>query len=159
MTAESDDLCCSPFDPAPWNEREITWSRRKFVKDHVRSLLHIPLNFPAVMKRNMALITAANAGEEPLLVLSDEKSLWGADVYIGVSKEVPGAEMETLSGTFLSKVFEGPFRNMRVWMSEMKGFVTARGKEIKQLYCYYTTCPKCAEKYGKNYVVILARVA
>ncbi len=23
---------------------------------------------------------------------------------------------------------------------------------------YYTTCPKCAKKYGKNYVVILAQV-
>jgi len=23
---------------------------------------------------------------------------------------------------------------------------------------YYTTCPKCAEAYGKNYVVLLAEV-
>jgi hypothetical protein len=23
---------------------------------------------------------------------------------------------------------------------------------------WYTTCPKCAQKYGKNYVVIIAQV-
>jgi hypothetical protein len=23
---------------------------------------------------------------------------------------------------------------------------------------WYTTCPKCAKKYGKNYVVILAEI-
>jgi len=26
------------------------------------------------------------------------------------------------------------------------------------MYFFYTTCPKCAKKYGKNYVVILAEV-
>ena len=25
-------------------------------------------------------------------------------------------------------------------------------------YMWYTTCPKCAKKYGKNYVVILSEV-
>lgn len=27
-----------------------------------------------------------------------------------------------------------------------------------RLYVFYTTCPKCAREYGKNYVVILAEV-
>jgi len=26
------------------------------------------------------------------------------------------------------------------------------------MYFFYTTCPKCAEFYGKNYTVILAKV-
>jgi len=28
----------------------------------------------------------------------------------------------------------------------------------RKLYFFYTTCPRCAQKYGKNYVVILAQV-
>jgi len=90
--------------------------------------------------------------------LSDENSLWGADVYISVGREVPGAENVAISGTFLSKVFEGPYQNVRKWIQEMNGFVASRGKQIKRLFCYYTTCPKCAKKYGKNYVVILVHV-
>jgi hypothetical protein len=65
--------------------------------------------------------------------------------------------MASISGTFLSKVFEGPFRDMRKWTEEMKNFVQSKDKAIEKLYFFYTTCPKCAKKYGKNYVVILAQ--
>jgi len=92
------------------------------------------------------------------VILSDENSLWGADVYIEVAKAVPGANMATLSGTFLSKVFEGPYQNVRKWVVEMSDFVRGKGKETRKLYFYYTTCPTCAKKYGKNYVAILAQI-
>jgi len=91
-------------------------------------------------------------------MLSDENSLWGSDVYIAVTKEVPQAEMTKISGTFLTKVFEGPYKNAGKWVKEMKAYGNAKGREIKKMYFFYTTCPKCAKVYGKNYVVILAEV-
>jgi hypothetical protein len=124
----------------------------------VRSFLHIPLNFGSVMKRSMAAIESAGAVADKMMVLADENSLWGADVYIAIAKEVPGTHSAVLSGTFLTKVFEGPYRDMRKWIAEMKAFVKSKGKGLKTLYFFYTTCPKCAKKYGRNYVVILARV-
>ncbi len=45
------------------------------------------------------------------------------------------------------------------WAKEMTSYVSEKGHTIKQLYFYYTTCPKCAKAYGKNYVVLLAQVA
>jgi hypothetical protein len=45
--------CCPRFDPGPWDERELTWTDRKFVKERVRSFLHIPFNFGSVMQRNI----------------------------------------------------------------------------------------------------------
>ena len=66
--------------------------------------------------------------------------------------------MASISGTFLCKVFEGPYRNMRKWIEEMKAFVLSKGRSLQKLYFFYTTCPKCAKKYGRNYVVILAQV-
>jgi hypothetical protein len=158
MNADPAVECCPRFDPEPWDAKTLTWDSRRFVKDRVRSFLHIPLNFGAVMKRNVGAINAADAHPETMVVLSDENSLWGADVYIEVTKDIPGAEMATLSGTFLSKVFEGPYKNMRNWIEEMKGYLREQGKESDQLYFFYTTCPKCAKKYGKNYVAILARI-
>jgi hypothetical protein len=91
-------------------------------------------------------------------MLTDEKSLWGSDIYIDVTKDVPGAEMATISGTFLTKVFEGPYKDIGKWLKEMQEFVKSRGKETKKLYFSYTTCPKCAKAYGKNYVVLFAQV-
>lgn len=158
MTAVSESECCPRFDPIPWQGAEIHWENKLFVRDHVTSFLHIPLNFGAVMTRSMKRVEAAGAKTAQNLVVTEEKSLWGADVYIEVSKEVPGAQMATLSGSFLTQVFEGPFGQMRSWIKQMTEFVTAKGKKVQQLLFYYTTCPKCARKYGKNYVVILARV-
>ena len=34
-----------------------------------------------------------------------------------------------------------------------KELATEKGVEVKKIYLYYTTCPKCAQKWGKNYVV------
>ena len=89
----SETGCCPRFEPAPWDEKEITWQDKLFLKDHVRSFLHIPLNMDKIMVKNMERIKEANALAPEPLMLTDEKSLWGADIYIAVSKEVPGSEM------------------------------------------------------------------
>lgn len=150
--------CCDIFDPAPWQEKEITWTDKLFVKDHVVSFLHMPLNMGQVITKNMALIEKANAKAPCQLMLTDEKSLWGADIYIDAAKEVPGARMATISGTFLAKVFEGPYQNAGIWMKEMEEYVKNKGKQTKKMYFSYTTCPKCAKAYGKNYVVLFAQI-
>jgi hypothetical protein len=158
MSGKSMDQCCPKFDPEPWDGKELQWTGKRFVKDRVRSFLHVPLTFGAVVKKNMAVIEEADASPQTIVVLSDENSLWGADVYIEVAKDIPGAKMATISGTFLSKVFEGPYQNMRTWIHEMKRFVQSKGRNLQRLYFFYTTCPKCAKKYGKNHVAILAQV-
>lgn len=150
--------CCEPFDPAPWQEKEIVWKDKLFVKDHVDSFLHIPLNMGSKVMKNMKLIEDAGAKAQHQLMLTDEKSIWGADIYIDVTREVPGAEMARISGIFLSKVFEGPYQSAGKWAQDMEGFVKSRGKEIRKLYFSYTTCPKCAKAYGKNYVVLFAKI-
>jgi len=150
--------CCEPFNPEPWQDREITWKDKIFVKDHITSFLHIPLNMGQKVINNMELIEKANAQAPHQLMLTDEKSFWGADIYIDVSKEVPGVQMTTLSGSYLTKVFEGPYSNAGKWAQEMKEYVDNKGKNLKKLYFSYTTCPKCAKAYGKNYVVLFAQI-
>lgn len=150
--------CCPRFNPEPWQEKEVFWQDRLFLKDRVKNVFHIPLDFNQVMVKDMEKIKSAGALADEPLMLSDESSPWGADIYIAVSRDVPGAEMARISGTFLSKVFEGQYKDMKKWISEMAGFVKSRGKETKKLYFFYTTCPKCAKFYGKNYVVILAQI-
>lgn len=150
--------CCPRFDPAPWQERTIALDGKRFVKDRVRSILHVPLNFGAVMARNMAAIQQAGAAAPDMLLLSDENSPWGADVYLEVAKDVPGAEMASIPGTFLAQAYEGPYRDMGKWIADMKKRIEARGQALKKLYFYYTTCPKCAKKYGQNHVVLFAQI-
>ncbi|MFH0954735.1 MAG: hydrolase [Candidatus Micrarchaeota archaeon] len=154
----SETGCCPRFNPIPWDEKEIVFKNRLFLKDHYRSFLHIPLGFGKLMVKNIELIQKAGATAPEPLMLCDEKSMWGSDVYIAVSKPVPGVKMEKISGTFLSKAFEGNYGDMGKWTKEMQSFVKSRGKEAQKTYFFYTTCPACAKHYGKNYTVILAKV-
>jgi len=150
--------CCPRFNPEPWEDKEITWKDKLFIKDHVRSILHIPINMGKVMVKDMTMIKEADALLPEPLMLSDEKSLWGSDLYIAVSKEVPEAQTAKISGTFLTKVFEGPYKNMGKWVKEMQAHVKSKGKEMGKVYFFYTTCPSCAKYYGENYTVLLAEV-
>ncbi len=150
--------CCPEGYPDPWHEKEVDWHEKPFVKGRVRSFLHIPLNFGGVLARNVRLMEGADALPEEVLVMSDENSLWGADMYIAATKDVPQAQMVRLSGTFLTKVFEGPYRQIPSWIEEMNCYVKSKGRELKHLYFLYRTCPRCAKKYGKNFVVLLAQV-
>lgn len=150
--------CCPPFDPTPWNEREVVWKDHLFVKEHVRSLFHIPLNMGSKVAKASERIAEAGAAPAQPLMLSDEKSPWGSDLYIDVTRPVPGAEMETLSGTFLTRVYDGPFSRAGEWAEDMKRHVEKQGRELRKLYFGYTTCPSCAKAYGHNYVVLFAQV-
>ena len=155
---DSETGCCKRFDPAQWEGRKVALKDKLFVKDRVRSLFHVPLNFGGVMVRNRERIKAAEALAKDPLMLVDENSLWGADVFIAVAKEVPSAENVRLSGTLRTKVFEGPFNKVGSWAKEMRAYVESKDETLKKLYFFYTTCPKCATFYGKNYVVLFAEV-
>ncbi|MFH0808778.1 MAG: hydrolase [archaeon] len=155
---EGEEECCPEFNPEKWDNKKITWRGKLFIKDKVFSFFHIPLNFKSVMTQNIERLKEAGAYDENMIVLSDEKSLFYSNVYLSAKKPIKKALDVKVSGTFLTKVFEGPYKNMKQWIKEMKEYVETQNKEIKNLYFYHTTCPSCAKKYGKNYVVIFAEI-
>lgn len=150
--------CCPRFEPGPWDNQEFVFDNKLFAKANTVSFFHIPLNMKSMYERAWKAITEAEAAADEFVVLSYDPSPWKGEHYFAVKKEVPGMEMVRLSGTYLTKVFEGPFKDAGKWMKEMEEFVKGKGKEPKKLYAFYTTCPKCAKHYGKNYVVVFAEV-
>jgi hypothetical protein len=91
-------------------------------------------------------------------MLAYDPSPWKSEFYISVTKEVPGAKNVTISGSFISKVFEGPYNAVPKWIKEMDEYLSSINKKGKRYLFYYTTCPKCAKIYGKNYVVAFAEI-
>ncbi len=147
--------CCPKFDPTLWDNQQFTWENKKFIKDKVFTFLYIPINFGSVMKRLDAKIRTAGATIPDALCLSDHTSMWNMDVYCAVDKEVTGAENITLTGKFYSRVYEGNFKDTGKWTTDFEKSCKDQGITIKKMYMWYTTCPKCAKTYGKNYVVII----
>jgi len=156
--SEEETICCPKFDPAPWDEKTVQWENRKFVKDHVITLFYMPLNFGRMMKRFSNNLVTAGAEMPDYLCLSDQTSKWNMDLYLAVDKEIPGAENVTVSGKFYCKVYEGSFRETGKWCSDFDGHLKSKEFRYSKKYMWYTTCPKCAKKYGKNYVVMFARL-
>jgi len=152
--------CCPKPNVKDWDENKVIWKNKKFIKDSTFCLLHIPLNMAQMMDRSWKKIQAADASPptEEWMMLSYDPSPWKGEHYLSVTKNVPDASNVKISGTFLTKVFEGPFKEAPNWMKEMEAYVKDKGKKTKKMYFFYTTCPKCAKHYGKNYVVAFAQV-
>lgn len=155
---DNDEICCPKFDPQSWDDKIVEWSDKKFIKDKVFTIFYMPMNFGSVMKRLDKKVRIANALMPDWLCLSDHSSKWNMDVYLAVDKNVPDAENTSLNGKFYSKVYEGPFKDTGKWTDDFKKTAKDKGFEIKKWYMWYTTCPKCAKKYGKNYVVIICKI-
>jgi len=152
--------CCPRFNTDGWDEQELHFKDKLFVKAKTRSLFHIPLNMPSVFAKTFDAIEKAGAlDEQDLIVLSHDPSLWTGEHLFSVSKTVPGQQMVHLSGNYLTKLFEGPYKNVAKWEKEMDAYVESQGKHLKKNYFFYTTCPKCARFYGKNYVVAVSELA
>jgi len=152
------NICCPKFDPTLWDNKNFEWQNKKFIKDKVFTLFHIPINFGAVMKKMSAQVEKIEVNTPEFMCLSEHTSKWNMDIYLATDKEVEGAENVTLSGKFLSKVYEGNFKDTNQWCEDFKEYAKSKNIEIAKWYMWYTTCPKCTKKYGKNYVVIICKI-
>lgn len=160
MTASQDlnPICCPPFDPIPWDDHTFEWNEKPFIRDKVFTLFYMPLNFGAVMKKFDRKVRETGAVVPDNLCLSEHTSKWNMNLYLAVDKQIPNADNTILSGKFFSKVYEGPFQDTEKWMKDFESISKADGLKINKHYLWYTTCPKCAKKYGKNYVVIIGQM-
>ncbi|NPV50647.1 MAG: hypothetical protein HPY60_05560 [Candidatus Methanofastidiosum sp.] len=160
MTNTNEAPCCPKFDPKEWDEKTHKWKDKLFIQDNVRQILHKPLNISDVITSMWNKAQEAQAGPEikDFLLLAYDPSPWISELYMTVTKEVPNVKNVRLSGTFISKVFDGPYKDVPKWIKEMNRYLENKGKKAKKYYFYFTTCPKCAEYYGHNYVVTFAEV-
>jgi hypothetical protein len=121
--------------------------------------MHVPVNMGSVFARVREHIDDAGASAEgQYIVLSRDLSPWTSEHLFSVSKAVPEEEMITLNGDFVTKVFEGAFEQTGEWHDEMLDLARQRTADTSDVYFFYTTCPKCAAAYGKNYVVGVTKI-
>lgn len=157
--SDNTTACCPRFNPQGWDGRELHFRDKPFVRATTRSLMHVPINMAKVFGRVWDHIQKADAIDaNSYIVLSRDTSAFAAEHLFAVQKTVPGEEMTTLSGDFITKVFEGPYKNVGQWRDEMRELVRARGAEPQSIWFFYTTCPRCSKAYGHNYVVGVAEL-
>jgi hypothetical protein len=151
--------CCARFNSEGWDGVDLHFRDKLFLRAETLSVLHVPLNMGKVFSRVQDHIDRAGAIDpNQYIVLSRDVSAFKGEHLFAVTADVPGEEMIRLSGDYVTKVFEGPYSQAKDWYAALKGLAAARGKTDGAIWFFYTTCPKCAKEYGKNYVVGLAEV-
>ena len=154
--------CCPKFDPLPRDNITHRWENRLFLVDSIPQLFHFP--YPGSVKKVITRLwkTAQEHSVAPemkdFLLLSCDPSPWKAEFYLYVTKKAEGLATVALTGEYESKVFDGPFFKVPAYIREMEQHLAAKKKTPKKYYFYFTTCPKCAKKYGHNYIVAFAQV-
>lgn len=151
--------CCPRFNTEGWDGAELEFRNKPFLRAETISAAHIPLNMGRVFTRVQAAIDAAKAQRmDQTLIMSRDLNAFSAEHLFAVGQPVPGEEMTTLSGRFVTKVFEGPYSGVRHWHGEMMDLARAKGGN-GPVWFFYTTCPKCQKVYGRNPVVGIAKYA
>ena len=159
---EEPDVCCPKFDPALWEDKKHVWKNKLFLKDSVPELFHIPLPtmYGKVITRMWKKAEEAGAAppREEFLMLAYDPSPFKGELLLSIRKEIPNEENVRLTGTFMSKVFDGPYNNVPRFMKQMDEYLAGKNLKAKKHYFYFAYCPECAKKYGHNYMVDLAEV-
>ncbi len=150
--------CCPRFDPDTWRDTALHFDNMPFVHVSTLSFMHLPLNMSSTFSATFEAIRSAHARARGYLVLTHHRSAWHDDHLFAVDRPVEGADMTYVSGTFHTRIFEGPYGDVPRWHDQLISEMTAAGRSVQDVYWFYTTCPKCAKAYGANFVVGLAQV-
>lgn len=155
--------CCPTFHPDKWDEKTFVWNQKKFIKESIPELFHIPYP-PMIGKKVTKMMKLAEDSEklnpdrsETLLLFTDLSPFKG-EIYLAVTGTVPEANNTTLSGTFMTKVFDGAYKNMPKFIKQMDAYLEQRKKKAKNYFVHYAYCPKCAKEVAHNYMVLFAEL-
>lgn len=156
--------CCPTFHPKKWDNKTHHWDKKKFIKASVPTLFHIPLP-PMIGKRVTKMMKMAedskklSDNKEEILLLFNDPSAFKSDMYLSVADNVLGAKNSTLSGTFMSRVFDGKYNAIPKFIKQMDTYLAKQDKKARDYYVHYAYCPKCAKEAGHNYMVLFAQVS
>ena len=155
--------CCPTFYPKKWSEKSFNWDRKKFIKATVPTFFHIPLA-PMIGNRITKLMKLAEeaqkleADKENTLVLFTDPNAFMSEIFLGVTDTVPKAKNTTLSGTFVSKVFDGAYHEVPKFIKQINRYLKNLNETAKRYFVHYAYCPKCAREAGHNYMVLFAEI-
>lgn len=157
------DICCPKFSPEKWDEKTHNWDNKHFIKETIPTLFHMP--FPPMIGKKITKMwrlaeesKTAPPNSEDVLVLFYDPNAFRSELYLSVNSNTPKADNVKISGTFISKVFDGPYNAIPKFLKEMDEFLAKKDKKSKKYYVHYAYCPKCAKEHKHNYMIIFAQV-
>lgn len=162
---EQNDECCPVFDVEKWDRKKFEWENKLFIKESMSTFFHIPFP-PTIGKKVMKMHKmATEAGvtipdKSEALILYRDPSAFKSEIYYSVTGKVENAEADntTISGSFVSCVFDGPYNSVPKFIKEMEKYLSESGQTARDYYVHYAYCPKCAKERKHNYMILFALI-
>ena len=155
--------CCPEFIPEKWDSKTFDWKNKHFLKETIPLLFHIPYP-PMIRKKILKMCKIAEESKtvlphkEDVLVLFTDPHPFKSEIYMSVTEPVQNANSVDISGTFITKVFDGPYNAIPKCIKEMDNYLASVGKKANKYYVHYAYCPKCAKESGHNYMILFTEV-
>lgn len=155
--------CCPEFDSKSWDDKTHNWESKHFIKESIPLLFHMPFP-PMIRKKIMKMWKMAEESKtvpfnkEDILVLFTDPHPFKSEIYFSVTGPIPNANNAAFSGTFKSKVFDGPYNAIPRFIKEMDKDLASQENKAKKYYVHYAYCPKCAKDSGHNYMILFAEI-
>lgn len=161
--SNSSNECCPVFVPEKWDNKTHIWENKAFIKESIPTFFHIP--FPPMIGKKATLMNKltedakkSEANPADTLFLFRDPTPFRSELYLSVVGTVPNANNVVISGKFLSKVFDGGYNAVPKFIKQMNKHLATQGLIAKDYYVHYAYCPKCAQKFGANYMILFAQV-
>lgn len=155
--------CCPEFNAEKWDKKTFVWENKPFLKETIPTLFHIP--FPPMMgKKIMKMHLSAEKSNATIpdssdaLILFRDPTAFKSEIYYAVTDAVEGENNTSFSGRYLAGVYDGPYNSVPRFIKEMNSELKEKQLTAKDYFVHYAYCPKCAKKYGHNYMIIFAQV-
>lgn len=155
------NICCLKFNPKRYQNTKHIWKNKLFLRGRVMQFLHIPLNMGTVVTNMFAKIEKAHALplKKDVLLLCHDLSPFRSEILIAVKKPIPGQELVSLTGEYISNAYDGSYNSIPKWIPDIERLCRQKGKTMMTYYVHYAYCPKCSKKFGHNWIVLFAQIA
>lgn len=155
--------CCPTFRPEKWDNKTFNWKNKPFIKATVPTFFHIP--YPPMIGKQITRLTKIavdskkiDQDREDILVLFADPHPFKSEIFLSVTGKVQDADNAALTGTFMSKVFDGAYNAIPKFIKQMDLYLSDLNKKAKKYYVHYAYCPQCAKEAGHNYIVLFAEL-
>jgi len=151
-------LCdCRKVAARDWHNRELVFENRSFYVHRLPLFFHLPICLSRRIKKLKSEVAMKNYSiADPLMVIQKDGSLSGMVMLEIDPPRFFDPKIKTFDkNLFFSWISEEAPINLREELSEAKRIVQTNGQKIKDVYFWYTTCPKCKTINGNQTVILL----
>ena len=147
---------CPEIDGQAFEGVEEDWSGKAFYVRGTPLVFHIPLTIARDIRRLVSEAKAKGYEWDDTCRFMQKDALFKGQILLEIKNPREGDPNVLImpQGTRAEATFfHGPWSRLGTPCKKLVDTVTSRGNTVKDVYCWYLTCPVCAKERGYQTVV------